>query len=334
MAIEVTAASPGEILDKIEVVGTLTPKFQAEVKTEYTGVVTDVYVVEWVRVRKGAPLARLDSREVEADVAAARAAMLQAGVAAQRADREYERAVKLKSAGLATQQSLDDARTEKEAAAAAQDAAKARLQAQEARLSKTVIRAPMGGVVAERAVNVGDLVENMGNPPPMFRIVDNSLLELTLSVPSARLAALRAGQPLTFETDGIPGKIFRGSVRHINPATEEISRTARVIADVPNASEELKAGMFAKGLIFTGKRSNVLQIPRSALQNWDVTRNTAAVFVVSNDTARRREVRTGVVSGELVEITSGLTAGEMVVSGGAFNLRDADRVRVAPAKGA
>jgi len=334
VAVETAAARLGELTESVEVVGTLAPKFEAEVKTEHTGIVSEVYVTEWVRVEKGTPLARLDSREAEAEVAGARAAVMQAGVAAQRAEREFERAVKLKGAGLATQQNLDEAQTEKEAAAAALEAAQARLRVVEARLAKTVIRAPMSGVVAERAVNVGDLVENMGNPPPMFRIVDNSRLELTLTVPSAKLAALRVGQPLTFETDGIPGKVFRGSVRHINPATEIVSRSVKLIADVPNPSEELKAGMFVKGRIQTGRRTGVLQIPQSALLSWDVTRNHAAVFVVNGEQAQRRAVQTGSVAGELVEITSGLCAGDTVVTGGAFNLRDGDRVRGVPPKGA
>lgn len=327
-------ASSGELTESVEVVGTLAPKFEAEVKTEHTGIVAEVYVTEWVRVKKGTPLARLNSRELEADVAGARAAVLQAVVAAQRAEREFERAVKLKGAGLATQQKLDDARTEQEAAAAAQEAARARLQAVEARLTNYMIRAPMSGVISERAVNVGDLVENMGDPKPMFRIVDNRLLELTLTVPSTLLAALRVGQPLTFETGGFPGKVFRGSVRHINPATEELSRTVKLIAEVPNPGEELKAGLFVKGQIVTGHRTGVLHIPRSALLSWDVTRKQAVVFVVNGEKVQRRIVETGSVSGEQVEITSGLTAGESVATGGAFNLRDADRVRITPSKGA
>jgi len=334
VAVEVVAARTGEITQSIEVVGTLAPKFEVEVKTEYTGIVTEVYVTEWVRVRKGAPLAKLDSREVEAGVAAGRAAVLQAGVAAQRAEREYERSVKLKGAGLATQQNLDDARTEREAAAAALEAAKAQFQVIEARLAKTVIRAPMDGVVAERKVNVGDLVENMGSPPPMFRIVDNRLLELTLTVPSTKLSELRVGQPLTFEADGIPGKTFSGSIRHINPAAEEVSRSVKLIADVPNPSEELKAGLFVKGQILTGRRTGVLQVPRSALLSWDVKSGAAVVFVLEKDMARRREVRTGDVAGERVEIVTGVSPGEPVITGGAFNLRDGDRVRVTPAKGA
>ena len=328
------AARTGEITKSVEVVGTLMPKFEVEVKTEYSGIVTEVYVTEWVRVRKGAPLAKLDSREVEASVAAARAAVLRANVTAQRAEREYERSVKLKGAGLATQQNLDDARTEREAAAAALEAAKAQLEAVEARLAKTVIRAPMDGVVAERRVNVGDLVENMGSPQPMFRIVDNRLLELTLTVPSTKLSELRVGQPLTFETDAIPGKTFAGSIRHINPAAEEVSRSVKLVADIPNPSEELKAGLFVKGRILTGRRTGVLQVPRSALQSWDVKGGAAVVFVLENEIARRREVRTGDAAGELVEIVTGVSPGEPVITGGAFNLRDGDRVRVTPAKGA
>jgi RND family efflux transporter MFP subunit len=332
VAVEVATAGAGELTESVEVVGTLTPKFQAEVKTEYSGIVTEVYVTEWVRVRQGMPLARLDSREVEAGVASARAAVLQAGVNGQRAEREYERMVKLKGAGLATQQNLEDARTAKEAADAASAGTKAQLQAVEAKLAKMVIRAPMNGVVAERRVNVGDLVENMGSPKPMFRIVDNRLLEVTLTVPSAKLGALRVGQPLTFQTDALPGKAFKGAVRYINPAAEEVSRSVKLIAEVPNPSEELKAGLFVKGEILTGRRSGVLQVPRGALVNWDVLKNEAMMFVVDKEVARRRMVRTGRVTGELVEITSGLKVGETVVSGGAFNLQDGDRVRVVPRK--
>jgi RND family efflux transporter MFP subunit len=166
----------------------------------------------------------------------------------------------------------------------------------------------------------------------MFRIVDNRLLEVTLTVPSAKLGALRVGQPLTFQTDALPGKTFKGAVRYINPAAEEVSRSVKLIAEVPNPSEELKAGLFVKGEILTGRRSGVLQVPRGALVNWDVLKNEAMMFVVDKEVARRRMVRTGRVTGELVEITSGLKVGETVVSGGAFNLQDGDRVRVVPRK--
>ncbi len=334
VAVEVATAGLGAITETVDVVGTLAPKFQAEVKAEYSGIVAEVNVTEWVRVKKGTPLAKLDSREVEAAAEAARAGLLQAEVSAHRAEREFERTVKLKAAGLATQQNLDDARTAKEAAAAALAAARAQLQAAETRLSKTVLRSPMNGVVALRRVNVGDFVGEPGTKDPLFRIVDNRLLDLTVTVPSARLNVLRVGQLLTFQTDAIPGKVFTGKVRFINPAAEEVSRSVKLIAEVPNPTEELKSGLFVKGQITTGGRTGVLQVPRAALLTWDVATKQAALFVVSSDTARRRMVQTGSVSGELVEVTSGLSAGEAVVTRGAFNLRDGDRVQVTAPKGA
>ena len=295
-------------------------------KTEYSGTVAEVYVTQWVRVKVGTPLARLDTREADAGVAAARAAALQADVAAQRAARELDRTVKLKEAGLATQQNLDEAKTADEAARAGVAAAKAQLAMFDARLAKAVLRAPIDGVVAARNVNVGDYVENMGNPAPMFRIVDNRVLELTASVPSARMAELKVGQTFAFTSDAFPGREMMGRVSFINPAAEEASRTVKVKAEVLNADESLKAGLFVKGRIVTGKRTGVLVVPRSALVSWDTATRTAGVFVVEGGVAKQVAVETGANAGDRVEVVKGLAPGQEVVTRGGFSLRDGDRV--------
>ena len=150
-----------------------------------------------------------------------------------RAARELDRTVKLKEAGLATQQNLDDARTAAEAAAAAADGGEGAEAMAETRLAKTVIRSPLDGVVASRTVNSGDYVENMGSPKPMFRIVDNRRLELTATRPLvADLGGAEVGQPLSFTTDAVPGRTFTGKVTFINPAADESSRTVKVMAEV------------------------------------------------------------------------------------------------------
>ena len=327
VAVELAQAVLGDIEQTIEVVGSLAPKFAAELKSEFTAVIEEVYVTEWVKVKKGTPLAKLDTREGEAALEAARAALLQAQVAETRAVRELERADKLKEVGLVTVQNLDDARTAREAAAAATAAAKAQLQATETRLAKAVIRAPFDGIVANRGVNPGDRVENMGGEP-MFRVVDNRILELTVNVPSTSLASLRVGQPIEFTTDAIPGRTFRGQVMFINPTADPVSRSVKVVADVPNEAEELRGGLFAKGRILTGTRAAVLQIPRTSLLAWDVSRREGEVFVVSGEVVERRSVRTGAVAGEYVEVTEGIAAGESIVTRGAFNLRSGDRIVV------
>jgi membrane fusion protein, multidrug efflux system len=343
VAVEAAAAATTDLVEGIEVTGCLDPKFWADVKTQIPGLVKQVYVTEWVRVHKGQPLARIDLAEIEALVKRAEAAIESAGanqaqaqVNANRAERELARILKLKEAGLATQQGVDDARTEAAAAAARISAARAQIRVAEeelrqarARLAKGLVASPLDGVVAHREVNVGDLTSDAAVGKPIFRIVDNRLLNLTVTVPSADAGRVKVGQPLEFSVDCCPGKTFTGRVMFINPELSNADRSLKVIAEVKNVPETLKGGLFAKGRIVAGKRSGVLQLPRSALSGWDIGTHQGNVFVVEGETARLRKVETGVVAGDLVEIASGLKAGEKYVTRGAFNLRDGDRVAVA-----
>ena len=327
VAVETARAATSDIAQAVEVVGTLSARSEADVKSEYSGTVAEVYVTQWVRVRKGTPLARLDTREASAAVQLARAALLQAEVAVRRAGRELERTVELHRAEVATPQSLDEARAAEEAARAQAAAARAQLELSETKLAKAVLRAPIDGVISKRTVNVGDYVENMGNPPPMFRIVDARILELVASVPSARIAELKVGQRLDFSSDALPGQEFAGQVSFVNPAADEATRTVKVKVEVPNEAGALKPGLFVRGRIFTGSRAGVVVLPRSALVTWDTVNRTAAVFVLEGGLARRRSIQTGASAGESVEVAGGVQAGDEVVTRGGFNLRDGYRVR-------
>ena len=342
VAVEVAKVEVADHSEGIDVVGSLAPKFTADVRSEYAGIVTEVYVTEWVRVKKGTPLAKIDSREMEillqkasAAVEMAKATLLQAEVAGNRANREYGRLEKLKERGVVTQQALDDGLTEKEASAARIEAARAQLRAAEedlrhtqTRLLKTTILSPMDGVVSSRGVNIGDLVGEAGSQKIMFKIIDTRLLDLTVTVPSVEMGMVRVGLPLTFSTDAFPGETFTGKVMFINPVVNESDRSVKVTAEVKNVSEQLKGGLYAKGRIVTGKRTGILRVPREALLSWDVAGKKGDLFVVKGEIANRRTVQTGAVMGDFVEIISGLATDEQVVVRGGFNLKDGDRVNV------
>ncbi|MSN25443.1 MAG: efflux RND transporter periplasmic adaptor subunit [Geobacter sp.] len=345
-AVECYTAKPAELTESIEVTGSLEPKFSVDVKTQIPGLIKQVFVNEWVRVKKGQPLASIDVAETEAQVkraeagvASARAGLAQAQVAANRAERELERIYKLKESGLATQQALDDAKTEKEAAQARVEAARAQIRVSEeevrqgaARQAKGFIAAPIDGVVAMRNVNVGDLASDAAAGKPIFRIVDNRILNLTVSVSSTDSGRIKVGQPLEFSVDSQPAARFTGKVMFINPELTTADRSLKVIAEVRNIPEVLKGGLFAKGRIITGKRSEVLQVPRSAIMALDLAAKKGTLFVTENDIAHRREITTGAVNGELIELMSGLKAGERYVVRGGFNLKDGDKVTVTSKK--
>jgi membrane fusion protein (multidrug efflux system) len=399
VAVETAAVTPADLTDGLEVVGTLSPRFQAEVKAEITGAVAEVYVTEWARVRKGDPLARIDTSEgdvqlrkaragVEAAQAAgetarangetarangqtaraagdtARAGLSEAQVGVERAQREYDRLLKLKESGLATQQAIDEGLTMRDAARARFRSVEAQVAAAEAqvksaeaqvkvaeaqvkaaeaqvnvaredvrgietRLAKAVVKAPFDGAVAERLVSPGEVVGDMQKI--IFRLVDNRLLDLTVTVPSGEMGKVSAGLPLTFSVDTYPGRTFSGTVRRINPAVDSADRSVRVTAEVQNDPEVLKGGLFVKGFIETGRRTGVLRIPRTALVNWDVEGKKGEVFTVEGGTAGRRAVTTGLVKGDLAELTGGLSAGDAVVVRGGFNLKDGDAVKAVTA---
>jgi len=186
----------------------------------------------------------------------------------------------------------------------------------------------MDGVVALRDVNVGDLASDAAAAKPIFRIVDNRLLNLTVTVSSADSARIKTGQPVEFSVDALPGRVFTGKVMFINPELSTTDRSLKVIAEVQNIPEALKGGLFAKGRIITGRRSNVLQIPRSAIDRFDLTARSGSLFVVDKGIARRRDISTGSVTGEQVEVLAGLKIGEQYVVRGGFNLKDGDTVSV------
>jgi multidrug efflux pump subunit AcrA (membrane-fusion protein) len=190
----------------------------------------------------------------------------------------------------------------------------------------------MDGIVAERLVSIGDRVENVGGGGTMFRIVDNRVLDLTVTVPSPQLSGLRAGQPIEFTTTAVPGRTFTGKVMFINPSVEAEAaprRSSRSAQHRRRAEERhVRRGHPHDGA------ARRLQVPRAAL-NWNVADCTADVFVVRDGRAEKRTVKTGTgtAAGAPVEITSGLAPGDRVVVRGGFALHDGDTVTVAAAQG-
>lgn len=343
IAVDVAEAVSRDLTEGIEVTGELEPKFAADIKTQIPGLVKEVYVTQWVSVRKGQPLARIDvaeteaiAKRAEASVESAKASLAQAQVAAIRAERERERMKKLKESGLATQQQVDDSLTEAAAAQTRIDAARAQVRAAEeevrqarARAAKGLVVSPMDGVVALREVNVGDLAGDAATAKPIFRVVDSRILNLTVTVPSVESARVKKGQALEFVVDALPGKTFTGKVMFLNPELNAADRSLKVVAEVQNGNGLLKGGFFTKGRIVTGSRKNVLQVPRGALSSWDGGSGKGSLIVVSGGIARVRAVTTGIVAGDQVEVTGGVKKGEEYVVRGGFTIKDGDRVTVA-----
>jgi membrane fusion protein (multidrug efflux system) len=199
-------------------------------------------------------------------------------------------------------------------------AARARVALARKALADTVVRSPFAGVVGERLVSVGDYVTRGTKVASVLR---TNLLRVQLTVPEQYSAGVAVGRSVSFEVDASPGQKFTGQVRYVSPALEANSRTLVVEAVVPNDAGALKPGAFATALIEQANQSPGVLTPAAAVRT---VAGTSRVFVVAGDKAEERIVTIGQPVGDLIEITSGLKAGENVATSGVAQLADGVRV--------
>jgi len=199
-------------------------------------------------------------------------------------------------------------------------AARARVALARKALADTVIRSPFAGVVGERLVSIGDYVTRGTKVASVLR---TNPLRVQLTVPEQYSAGVAVGRSVSFEVDASPGQKFTGQVRYVSPALEANSRTLVVEAVVPNDAGALKPGAFATALIEQANQSPGVLTPAAAVRT---VAGTSRVFVVAGDKAEERIVTIGQPVGELVEITSGLKAGENVATSSVAQLADGVRV--------
>jgi HlyD family secretion protein len=253
--------------------------------------------------------AEAQAASAEASVEAARAQVAQAAAQVQVA--------KDQEAAAASQLRADQA----EAAAQAALLAGARLQRAYATLT-----APFSGIVTSRQLDPGAYVAP-GTSTPILTLADLDHLDVQVPVGESDLAALRPGDRVEVRVDAYPGRRFQGVVSRIAGGVDPVTRTVQTEIDLPNPGHLLRPGMSASVILNAGTRP-ALVVPLSALVT---VGSRQFVWVVSSGRATQRAVTTGQVTGEMVEVTGGLTPRDLVIERGADLVRDGQPVRGVPA---
>ena len=218
-------------------------------------------------------------------------------------------------------------RSEEIAAARAQlDQAQALLTAARLRVQDATVRAPFPGTILQRMVEPG---ESVSPAAPSFVLAEVQDVFVELVVPERQRADLRPGQSVVVVVDALPQSRLSGKVEEIRPSASVASRTFLVKVRVANPERILRPGMFARGVITTGVRANVLQIPDRAVL---LTSGKRIVFVVKDGQAVRREVSIGEQQGGVAEVVQGLEAGDQVIVEGQEGLTDNQSVTPRPAQ--
>jgi HlyD family secretion protein len=188
-------------------------------------------------------------------------------------------------------------------------------------LAQTEIRAPTDGIISKRMATLGNVV-SVGEQ--LYKMIRDSRVELRAEVPEMDLPRLKAGQDATIIVNDIDPQRFAGKIRLIGATVDPATRIGMVYIALPE-DPVLKPGMFVHGEIRTGT-GNVLQVPEQAIVYKDAK---PAVFVIDQDAhAKLHMVEVGARVGGVVEIVSGVAAGERVALAGAGYLKDNDLVRI------
>jgi membrane fusion protein, multidrug efflux system len=319
----VAVAAAREISSGPSISGTLAAIRDATLRAEVAGIVTGTAVEEGQQVQAGQVLVRLDDSAIRDAVLSARSSQRTANEAVVVAKRNAERAERLTQAGAMAERDLEQARWTAMNAEAGLADATARLSSAEKQLAKTVVRAPFAGVVSERPVNAGDVVQ-VGNP--VATVVDPRSLRLEATVPVSALTVLKVGTSVDFEVSGYEGKRYTGRVERINPMLDPATRQVRIHVAIPNVTGRLVAGLFAQGRVAIDQRT-ALAVPISAL---DLKTPTPSVRRLRGGRVELVAVELGLQDDvmQVVEIKAGLAAGDTVLVGPAAAVAVGTPVRI------
>lgn len=277
-------------------------------------------------VAAGEVLAVVDSTEL----GEAKAALLRARARHEVARRRFERERSLHADRISSEQEVLEAEGQARETAAdlaamretvrllgLSDEAIEELSWDDPESSLVSVRAPFAGRVVAREATIGELVSLEDT---LFTVADLAQVWLWIDLYERDLIHVEMGDRVEVRLDAQPDEMLTGKLAYVADQIDPASRTVRARVDLPNPERRLKPGMFARVALATGEEpAPVLAVPRSALQR----DGGASIVFVRTDPGRfeRRRVETGRATDDLVEILDGLTAGEEVVTEGAFLLR-------------
>jgi membrane fusion protein (multidrug efflux system) len=296
MPVDVDTARRLSVVDAVRATGRIEAVQAIELRPDEQGRVTAILFREGQSVAAGTPLVKIDD------------AMLKAQAERAKADRDLstqqlERVRRLRAQNAASPADLERA----EAAARSTEAGLALLDLQ---IARTTVKAPFAGAVGQRFVSVGDYVTS-GTRLLTLQTVNPQ--RAVIEVPERYAVKLRPGQTVDFSVAAQEGRTFRARVDFIDPVVQTENRTILVKASAPNPGGLLKPGMFIEARLATATRANAIVVPEDAVQPM---RSANVVWAVVDGKASRRVVTLGVRSAGVVEVVSGVQAGETVVVGG------------------
>lgn len=302
--------------------GIVEPERKVEIFSRLSAYVKSIVKEEGDFVRKNEVLATLDDTEIMISFQQAQIQLDQAKLSLEEESKNYERSQELKKRELISEQEFQTSEAlykQRQLELADRQESFKNLQLQ---LNWTRIRSLSEGYITERLIEMGDKVNANQQ---VYTIEDFRPLLIRVFVPTSDAIKLTTGLDSEVTTDIIPGAVFPGDVKLINPRIDVQTGTVKVTVEVDDETLRLKPGMFVEVRIVIGMKEDVLVIPRKAIL---YKQNKTYVFVTERGQATQREVSLGLTEEDHVEVTDGLTEGEAIVTVGVESLKDGQRIEV------
>ncbi len=298
---------PQRLVDEIQALGTARANESIEIQARIASVVTRVAFEEGQLVRRGDLLVELENSEIRAGLAVAEAALSESRSL-------YKRSESLINTQAISASGLEQLR-------AAMQVNEAQVEAARARLANTSIHAPFAGRVGLRRVSPGGFVDTS---TVITTLDDVDTLKLDFSIPEAFLTVVTDGMSIVARSLVYPNRTFAAVVASIDTRLDPVARSVQVRANLPNPEGLLKPGMFLT-VDLQRDRGDVLAAPEEAIVP---ERDEQYVFQVVDGKAVKQQVTLGRRVPGLVEITSGIVPGDVLVTEGTHKLQDGTAVEI------
>ena len=317
-----------DVADRLRATGQLMAKADATIAAQVKGQVTEIRIKEGEAVEAGTVLLVIDPERRELEVANAQAQLAEAQAELAVAKRNYQRTKRLSKDNVASEARLDEDRTRESLARSAANGAEARLGLARRALEDSTVSAPFSGLIARRHVSVG---EYLSIGAALFDLVALDPIEVEFNLAEVDSSKVALGHPVEISIAPYPDETFAATVSMISPTIDPRTRTLRVKAELPNPDGRIRPGLFAHTDLGVSERLGVIVVPDDAV----VQRADGAVVFRLDDSGRaeRRLVETGVQLDGWVEVSSGLSPGDVVVVRGQTRIDDGVAVSVRQADG-
>jgi RND family efflux transporter MFP subunit len=316
------------ISEKLFYTSTIEASQKINLTPEVGGKIARILVNEGDRVSKGQVLAELNVEAITLQLRQAEAGLAVAQANYNNAKTNLERMERLSKENAVSAQQYEQVKLGYDSAKAQLDQAQAAVNLAQHSLDVSILKAPFSGVIASKNAEVGDVINPLmgafspGSASGVLTLVDFSRIKIKVDISGTDIGRIQKGQAAILRVPANPGQEFHGTVQVVNLAADPQTKKFGIEIAVDNPDQVLRPGTFGEIIIEVHSHENALVVPQKAvLEN-------KYVFIAQDGKAAKKEIALGLQNTTMVEISSGVSEGDLVIAEGNFGLEDGALIEV------